>query len=441
MMNLFFKRECIKVESIFKIDNNRECFYQWDIGQKLVVLDKSISAVNFQAEEQEEAYKIPVVNGKTQVPDELLQTAGYLVVWAMVYDGSQYTKTVSTFGIIARQKPSDYVFTPTEYETFASKLDKNLGVENEGKFLSVSEDGEITPVELEIPDPKLSDFWKTQFDGYNFKDVSAYMNNTSCLFGISENPENSFFIVDDWYEQITLDSFQSRFFMPVYNFFGSTSFGKQNFETGIITPMLNTIDYFIEKGVMADWSTDKRYLAINYISNGTKGYIMYYANINSTGIFKILNIYMGGYRTGYIIATKQPSGNITIMGRKDNNVKEISGNKYFKTDANGYSSWVAEDLAQKPLIVLFSGNNLNNDSTCDKTFTQIKNAIESGKEIILRYENGNNYFELQKNWNTDANIIGSYYEVYNPFDLDEGVIAIRCSIDTRNVVSCLYTEV
>lgn len=137
-------------ESIFKIDNYRNCFYQWDIGQKLTVLDNSVDAVNYAANGEDEAYKIPVVNGKAVVPDELLQGTDNLVVWAMVYDGSQYTKASATFGVIARQKPSDYVYTPTEYETFASKLNKNLGAENADKVLVVGEDGEIEAQELDL---------------------------------------------------------------------------------------------------------------------------------------------------------------------------------------------------------------------------------------------------------------------------------------------------
>ena len=100
---------------MFKILDGRDKFYQWDIDRKLIVEDASISEVHFSNRTDDYALvvKTYVENGITlaNVPNILLQTDWRIHVYAV--DGN-YTKHEKSYEVIARTKPSDYVYTETE---------------------------------------------------------------------------------------------------------------------------------------------------------------------------------------------------------------------------------------------------------------------------------------------------------------------------------------
>lgn len=100
---------------MFKIYDGRETFYQWDKGRKLIIYDDTISEVHFCNKTEEcslkaETYKegnLTLVN----VPNVLLTTDWRINVYA--YD-KDYTKHCSTFKVVSRSKPEDYIYTEEE---------------------------------------------------------------------------------------------------------------------------------------------------------------------------------------------------------------------------------------------------------------------------------------------------------------------------------------
>ena len=100
---------------MFKIKDGRDKFYQWDIDRKLIVEDASITEVHFSNRTDDYALvvKTYIENDITlaNVPNILLQTDWRIHVYAV--DGN-YTKHEKSYEVIARTKPSDYVYTETE---------------------------------------------------------------------------------------------------------------------------------------------------------------------------------------------------------------------------------------------------------------------------------------------------------------------------------------
>lgn len=118
---------------MFRIENDRDCFYQWDLNQRLIVSGlQEGDEVHF-ASGRDKAAEAPVLSVYTEndmnvvdVPNSLLQTAGSLQAYAYIHtDDGAYTKWEESFFIIRRPKPADYVYTETEVRTWA-ELDERL---------------------------------------------------------------------------------------------------------------------------------------------------------------------------------------------------------------------------------------------------------------------------------------------------------------------------
>lgn len=99
---------------MFKIEDGRESFYQWDIDRKLIINDSSIAQVHFCNKTDDCSLVVEVKDGLADVPNELLQSDWSIRVYA--YDG-KHTKHSATFKVISRTKPADYIYTPTELIT------------------------------------------------------------------------------------------------------------------------------------------------------------------------------------------------------------------------------------------------------------------------------------------------------------------------------------
>lgn len=102
---------------MFKILNGREHFYQWDLNQKLIVEDTSVNEVHFCTRACSEALVVEVKEEAgariAEVPNILLQKAFDLKAYA--YTGEDYTKHCEIFEIVKRSKPTDYVYTETDF--------------------------------------------------------------------------------------------------------------------------------------------------------------------------------------------------------------------------------------------------------------------------------------------------------------------------------------
>ena len=142
---------------MFRILDGRDSFYQWDIDRKLIVNDNSIKEVHFCNKTDEcslvcETYQedeLTVVN----VPNILLQDSWKIRVYG--YDAN-YTKYCSTFGVVKRSKPADYVYTETEIrkwediENRMNEFEKN-GVSAEMVEKAVNNYLEENPIETNKP--------------------------------------------------------------------------------------------------------------------------------------------------------------------------------------------------------------------------------------------------------------------------------------------------
>jgi hypothetical protein len=103
-------------QNIFKIYDGRTNFWQWDTGQKLIVLDDSVTEVHFSNRGMEHSKKKTVYKDKdgvrvVNIPDLLLQLPKNLIAYAYAGDSNGTGRTVKSvrFAVIQRPIPVDYV--------------------------------------------------------------------------------------------------------------------------------------------------------------------------------------------------------------------------------------------------------------------------------------------------------------------------------------------
>ena len=104
-------------QNIFKIYDGRTNFWQWDTGQKLIVLDESVTEVHFSNRNMEHSKRKQVYTEPgtglrvVHIPDLLLQLPKNLIAYAYANDGNGTSKTVKSvkFAVIQRPIPVDYV--------------------------------------------------------------------------------------------------------------------------------------------------------------------------------------------------------------------------------------------------------------------------------------------------------------------------------------------
>ena len=103
-------------QNIFKIYDGRTNFWQWDTGQKLIVLDDSVTEVHFSNRNMEHSKKKTVYTDKSglrvvHVPDLLLQLPKNLIAYAYAKDSNGSGRTVKSvkFAVVQRPIPVDYV--------------------------------------------------------------------------------------------------------------------------------------------------------------------------------------------------------------------------------------------------------------------------------------------------------------------------------------------
>ena len=97
--------------------NNKANFYQWDINQKIA--GSSAKYIDFMI--AGEVYRVENTADGCPIPDEFFQTAGKKTIFEAYADGT-YTEHHVT--VEARPMPPDYIFTPTQRETFDSLTEK-----------------------------------------------------------------------------------------------------------------------------------------------------------------------------------------------------------------------------------------------------------------------------------------------------------------------------
>ena len=108
------------------LNDGRSELWQWDTGRTLIV-DTDWSQVHFSNKVFGRSIDVNVAYGVAIIPDVLLQTDNDLNVWAFSGTAENgYTKISKTFKVNRRNKPADYVFTPTDQtslEEIKEKID------------------------------------------------------------------------------------------------------------------------------------------------------------------------------------------------------------------------------------------------------------------------------------------------------------------------------
>ena len=123
------------------LNDGRTELWQWDTGRTLAV-DADCSQVHFSNKVFGRSVDVDVVDGVATIPDILLQTDKDLNVWAFVGTAENgYTKISKTFKVNRRNKPADYVFTPTDQitlQTIQSQIGDLADLTTEAKDTLVS---------------------------------------------------------------------------------------------------------------------------------------------------------------------------------------------------------------------------------------------------------------------------------------------------------------
>lgn len=162
-----------------RLKNRKRYFTQWDKGQILIVDEcPEGTQIHFTNTKSDLAYVLETdENLEVQVPDVLLQEPYPITAWVYRIQGTNYyTESRREFQVIKRARPESYIYTPEEQQYWETKVDKDWGAENSGKFLVVGEDGVVTL--SEIRDFTISDkfFQFTQNVASNEWTINHYLD-------------------------------------------------------------------------------------------------------------------------------------------------------------------------------------------------------------------------------------------------------------------------
>ena len=129
------------------LSNGKGHFYQWDTGQSIQV-PEGVPTVHFKMRGEGVAFQ--AVDRMVAVPDELLQLENDIILWT--YD-TNHTIDVARVPVKERDKPADYVYTPTEVKTW-EQLDKRIAALEKGGGVAgvTSVNGKTGTVELTAKD-------------------------------------------------------------------------------------------------------------------------------------------------------------------------------------------------------------------------------------------------------------------------------------------------
>lgn len=104
---------------IIELSNGLDHLFQWDTGQKVTV-PENVPTVHFKW--GNDAVSFDVVDGWVEIPPELTQKAGYILLWTYRED---HTLDAARIPVERRPKPDGYAYTPTEVKTW-EQLDERI---------------------------------------------------------------------------------------------------------------------------------------------------------------------------------------------------------------------------------------------------------------------------------------------------------------------------
>lgn len=149
---------------MLKIQGTRNYLYQWDLNQKVIVVDNdSVNEVHFVNEGQNDNALIVEVKEDSkaryaEIPNILLQSGDNIGAYEHCENNGEYTFRKYLLEVIRRPKPADYVYTETEiksYEALKSDLDNKIDAPQTANV------GDVLTVE-EVDDEGKPTKWKTQ---------------------------------------------------------------------------------------------------------------------------------------------------------------------------------------------------------------------------------------------------------------------------------------
>ena len=127
---------------MFKIEDGREHFYQWDRDRRVIVESERVAEVHFSNAIISESYVVKTYKEDgivyADVPNIILQFDWPVSIYSC---GSGCTDYEDSFDVISRSKPSDYVYTETEIFDYAVLEKRMETLEEELKNI------ELTPGE------------------------------------------------------------------------------------------------------------------------------------------------------------------------------------------------------------------------------------------------------------------------------------------------------
>lgn len=165
------------------ISDGRSDLWQWDTGRTINVPD-GCSQVHFSNKVFGRSIDVDVVGGVAIIPDILLQTDKELTAWAFVGTPENgYTKTSKSFKVNRRNKPADYVFTPTDQTTLDEIMERVVRVEEsqdpDAIKNAVDEYLENNPIHVEETDPTVPEWAKQPAKpSYTAEEVGALPADT-----------------------------------------------------------------------------------------------------------------------------------------------------------------------------------------------------------------------------------------------------------------------
>lgn len=143
---------------MFKIEDGREHFYQWDIDRRIIIDNPAIGEVHFSNIFSSEALVVNTYqeNGITlaNVPNILLQKDWPIDVYTCNAGCTNYK---AKFEVESRNKPADYVYTETEVLDFEALEERMEKVEENMKsFDSEVIDKRFEDIQAEINNIELT---------------------------------------------------------------------------------------------------------------------------------------------------------------------------------------------------------------------------------------------------------------------------------------------
>ena len=160
---------------IIELSNGLDHLFQWDSGQKIKISDGA-PTVHFKW--GNDAVSFEVVDGWVDVPPELMQKSGYILLWTYKED---HTMDAARIPVERRPKPADYIYTPTEIKTWEQLERRIETLEASTVSLGISgvEAGDSVQVATVDAEGKPTAWKKKYRDVINVRDFGAKGDGSS----------------------------------------------------------------------------------------------------------------------------------------------------------------------------------------------------------------------------------------------------------------------